>query len=456
MAQAFQSPAPSTSSNPQSTAAQQPSMPDWNVIGLDPEALRIDQQQIMAELEQLSQFSSTESPQGELPAITRVIFSPSDMGARLYIDALASEAGLYVREDGVGNLFARWPGRDPNAPAVATGSHIDAVPLSGRFDGTVGVLGAIEAVRALKRAGFTPQRSIEIILFTAEEPTRFGLGCLGSRALTGTLDAQALRALHDEQGIGFDRARTEAGYDAPLDEVAQPTGIYDAFIELHIEQGPNLEALGEPIGVVTAIAAPAALDVQLDGEGGHAGTVLMTQRHDALLAGAEIALAVEQAALASGREDTVATVGLFQVQPGASNSIPSRVDLSIDIRDTDLAERDAVVERVQSAIDKVATERDVAAQVEVINADAPVQCDPRLIAACEASARALGLSSTRLVSRAYHDTLFMAQLAPSTMIFVPSKGGYSHRPEEYTSPEEIADGVRVLACTLAQLANAVD
>ena len=249
--------------------------------------LSIQPDRISAELETLASFSVTEPP-----AVTRVVFSPVDLAARAWLKQRCAAAGLAVREDAVGNTFVRWVGAEPSLPAVASGSHIDAIPLSGRYDGTVGVLGALEAIRALQDAGVRPRRSIELILFTSEEPTRFGLGCLGRRLLSGTLDPARAAALQDPQGATLDEVRAAAGFAGPLAGVALPHDSYHAFVELHIEQGPLLERTGVPLGVVTAIAAPATLRIEIEGEGGHAGGVLMPDRRDAFAAAAEIALAV--------------------------------------------------------------------------------------------------------------------------------------------------------------------
>ena len=206
-----------------------------------------------------------------------------------------------VREDAVGNTFARWAGAEPDLPPVATGSHIDAIPNAGMYDGTVGVLGGLEAIRALARSGYRPRRSIELMIFTSEEPTRFGIGCLGSRLMAGVLDASAGESLIDKEGQTLNRssARLRILQD-PLSDVVLSPGHYSAFVELHIEQGPLLEKKQLEIGVVTAIAAPASLQIEIEGEGGHAGAVLMPDRRDAFLAAAEIALGVEAAAKASG------------------------------------------------------------------------------------------------------------------------------------------------------------
>lgn len=409
--------------------------------------LSVDPSRIEAELEKLATYSDMPSP-----AVTRVLFTKTDLAARDYLKGLFADTGLEVREDAIGNLFARWIGAD-DSTAVGTGSHTDAIPNAGRYDGTVGVLGGLEAIRALGSAGFKPRRSIELLMFTSEEPTRFGLGCLGSRLLSGAIDLAKVRSLKDNEGLGVEDVRRAAGMQGELDTVPLPPRYYSAFVELHIEQGPELHRDGVAIGAVTAIAAPAALRVLLTGEGGHAGVVLMPKRKDALVAAAEIVLAVDAAARASGSPDAVGTTGVCRVFPGAVNSVPSRVELEIDLRDAELSSRDRMVAEVRGKIAEACARRGVDAAVEVLNADPPARCNDGIVAAVQASATEAGVSCRRMVSRAYHDSLFMARVAPTGMIFVPCVDGISHRPDEFSSPQEIARGVEVLARTLAKLAG---
>lgn len=409
--------------------------------------IAVDAARVLDELQTLATFSAAEPP-----AVTRIVFTPQDMEARSWLKGLCANAGLEVKEDAIGNMFARWPGSDTSAAAVATGSHIDAIPNSGRYDGTVGVLGALEGIRSLQRAGFKPRAPIELLLFTSEEPTRFGLGCLGSRLLSGTLSPEAVAILQDADGMTLDEVRKTAGFNGLLAEVRLAHNRYRAFVELHIEQGPILEQQRSTIGVVTHIAAPASLRISIRGEGGHAGGVLMPQRRDALLGASEIALAVESAALATGSLDSVATTGVCQVSPGAINSIPSLVKLEIDVRDTDLQRRDSMLDAIASACAEIAAKRHLEITREVINADAPAQCDAVVMRAIVHACEAAGQSFIHLVSRAYHDALFMSRIAATGMIFIPCRGGVSHRPDEFASLEDISAGIAVLALTLAELA----
>jgi N-carbamoyl-L-amino-acid hydrolase len=291
-----------------------------------------------------------------------------------------------------------------------------------------------------------------LIVFTSEEPTRFGIGCLGSRLLASAVD-QSVGETLTSGGESLNQIRSSAGFSGSLGDVPLRGGAYAAFIELHIEQGPILERERIEIGVVTAIAAPASFRIFVEGEGGHAGAVLMPDRHDAFLAAAEIALAIERIARSSGSIDTVATTGVCELFPGAINSVPSRARLDVDARDIDQARRDLVLLDIVRACDAIAARRGVTVRREPINADPPAHCAPTIVEAVEGACNARGLRHRRMISRAYHDSLFMSRIAPTGMIFIPCREGISHRPEEYASPDAISHGTGVLADTLAALAN---
>ena len=436
----------------------------------------VDQARLLRELHHLA--SLTDCPPTEdtsLPAptqaVTRIVFTPRDLEARAWLTSLARDAGFTVRTDAVGNTFLRFPGSDPSLPAVGTGSHTDAIPHAGMYDGTVGVLGGLEAMRALKESGFQPKRSIETLMFTSEEPTRFGIGCIGSRLLGGVIDPTTADALPDRlpetdprapEGLTLQQVRTAAGFTGPLATVKLAPDYYSAWVELHIEQGPLLEREKIPLGIVTNIAAPASYRFIIEGFGGHAGALLMPDRRDALCAAAEIILSVEKhtldanaAAKSSGQSgvDSVATVGTVLVHPGAVNSVPSRVALALDIRDTDVARRDRTMSLLRADIAALESRRRVKVTEELINADIPAVSDPHILATLEAVCAAEKIPFKKMVSRAYHDTSFMARVAPVAMIFIPCRSGVSHRPDEYATPASIALGTRVLALTLAQLSS---
>ncbi|WP_353068411.1 M20 family metallo-hydrolase [Tunturibacter empetritectus] len=419
--------------------------------------IQIDQSRLMSELATLATFTDAE-PADNGTAVTRVVFSPDDLHARAWLKELATAEGFDVRDDAVGNLFLRWSGTDPDLPAVATGSHTDAIPHAGMYDGTVGVLGGLEAMRALKRSGLRPRRSIELVMFTSEEPTRFGIGCLGSRLISGTLDpkqADALREANEPADTAqtLAQVRTAAGFTGDLASVRLPPNHYHAWLELHIEQGPLLEREGIPLGIVTSIAAPASYRFTITGLGGHAGALLMPDRRDALCAAAELILSIERHALATHTIDTVATVGTCDVYPGAVNSVPSRVILQLDIRDTDPARRESVMQAVRRDIEELRQRRSVIITEQLINADAPAQSSPHIVELLEEVCAAHDISSKKIVSRAYHDSLFMARIAPIAMIFIPCRNGVSHRPDEYATPADTTLGVQVLASVLAKLAS---
>ena len=408
--------------------------------------IEIDRDRLISEIEALAAISDADPP-----AVTRIVFTPTDLKARTWLRKRCEEAGLTLRQDAIGNIFARWNGTDSAAPAVGTGSHIDAIPNAGKYDGVVGVLGGLEAIRALQRCGFRPKHSIELLIFTSEEPTRFGIGCLGSRLLSGTLSAEAAKRLKDNTGESIEDTRRNAGLRGELDDVKLPGAYYKAFVELHIEQGPVLEHKQIPLGVVTSIAAPSSMKITIEGAGGHAGGVLMPDRRDALCAAAELVLAIENAARSTGAVDTVATVGICDVFPGAVNSIPSRVRLSADIRDTDLTRRDTVIRAMETASSAISAKRLVTIHTETLNADAPAQSAPAVVTALSDACRKHQHEFLPMVSRAYHDTLFMSRIAPAAMLFIPCRNGYSHRPDEYASPEDIGRGTLVLAEALATL-----
>ncbi|KAI4368394.1 hypothetical protein MLD38_016954 [Melastoma candidum] len=405
-------------------------------------SLSVGTDDLLKQIDELAAFSDTPAP-----SVTRVIYTDKDVAARRYVKNLMKGAGLSVREDAVGNIFGRWVGSEPDLPAVATGSHMDAIPYSGKYDGVVGVLGAIEAINVLRRYGFKPKRSLEIVLFTSEEPTRFGISCLGSRLLAGSEELlKSLKSTVDAQNISFLDAARYAGYAQDQDDISSVVlkkGTYASFVELHIEQGPILEEEGTSIGIVTAIAAPASIKVDFEGGGGHAGAVLMPNRNDAGLAAAELALAVEKHVLESGSIDTVGTVGILDLHPGAINSIPSKAHLEIDTRDIDEGRRNEVIKKIHQSAFRIANNRGVKlSEFKIVNQDPPALSDESIIRAMEIASTELNLSRKLMISRAYHDSLFMARISPMGMIFIPCYKGYSHKPEEYSSMEDIANGVK--------------
>jgi ureidoglycolate amidohydrolase len=384
--------------------------------------------------------------------ITREVYTPTYAAALDRVAEWMRAAGLDVRLDAVGNLFGRWPGTDPDAPIVLTGSHVDTTLNAGRYDGVLGVLGAIDAVHALRAAGTAPRRSIEVVAWAGEEP-RFGTGCVGSRAAAGELARADLDRLRDRDGVSMAEALRAAGFEPDrLAEARIDPATIHALVELHIEQGAVLERGGEAIGVVTAIAAPHDFRVALRGAATHAGATPMDLRRDALAGAAEAMLVIERLAQQSPSGTTVGTVGVVRVRPGAINVVPGEVELDVDVRDSDLAAREQVVSSILTAAEAIAGRRGLEVDVAPIVEDAPVACDAAVVEAAEASCRELDLAHRRMASGAYHDAMIMGRHVPIGMVFVPSVGGISHHPDEYTAPEDLDRGVRVLAGTLARLA----
>src|SRR4051812_34712131 len=382
--------------------------------------------------------------------ITREVFTPTYAAALDYVAGLMRDAGLETRLDAFGNLFGRWVGPDPDAPALLTGSHVDTTLNAGRYDGVVGVLGAIAAVRALRAEGVEPQRSVEVVAFAGEEP-RFGTGCIGSRAVMGDLDRADLERLTDRDGTSLAAALTRAGLDP--DRIAEARlGAVHAFVELHIEQGTVLECSGEPIGVVEAIAAPHDFRVTLRGAATHAGATPMHLRRDALAGAAEAMVELERLARASPSGTTVGTVGVIRARPGAINVVPGEVELDVDVRDSDLAAREQTVGAFLAAARRIAARRELRLDVTPIVEDTPAPCAPLVVEAAVAACEELGLPYRRMTSGAYHDAMVLAAGAPIGMIFVPSADGISHHPDEHTDAADIDRGVAVLAGTLRRLA----
>jgi ureidoglycolate amidohydrolase len=384
----------------------------------------------------------------EAGGITREVYTPTYATALKWVAERMRGAGLETRLDAVGNLFGRWEGSKSDAPVLITGSHVDTTLNAGRYDGVVGVLGAIDAV-----AGLAPgRRSIEVVAFAGEEP-RFGTGCIGSRAVVGKLSREDLDRLVDRDGVSLAAALqgAELDPDAVSSAVWDPAAVH-AFVELHIEQGIVLESSGSQVGVVTAIAAPHDLRIRLTGAATHAGATPMALRRDALAGAAEAMVELERLAVGSPSGTTVGTVGVLRLRPGAINVVPGEVALDVDVRDSDLAARTAVVEGILVAAREVAASRGLELEVVPIVEDAPVACADEVVAAVEAAAAAEGARARRMISGAYHDAMILGARVPIGMIFVPSAGGISHHPDEFTAPADLDRGVRVLAGALERLA----
>jgi allantoate deiminase len=391
---------------------------------------------LMDRLEALARFS--DDPE----ILTRLYLSPSHKRAADTLAGWMREAGLDVRLDAVGTVIGRYEGTTPGLPALLVGSHIDTVRQAGKYDGTLGVLAALTAVEALSQAAERLPFAIEVIAFGDEEGVRFASTLRGSRALAGTLDAAVLDE-RDAEGISVREALRTFGADPDrLAEAAIPRAAALAFVEVHIEQGPVLERMSQPIGVVTAINGARRLSVVVQGTAGHAGTSPMTMRRDSLAAASEMILAVERCATQS--RDVVATVGVIEARPGAANVVPGETRFTIDARAPNDAARDAAVERIEEAIEGIAARRGLAVRITQSHSAPATACDKRLIANLDGAARAAGYEPVHLPSGAGHDAMAMAALCPVAMLFVRCAGGVSHHPAEAISLKDADAAMRVL------------
>lgn len=377
---------------------------------------------------------------------TRRSFSPLFLQGRDWLRRRFEEAGLAVRLDPGGNLIGRLPGADPSAGTIMIGSHSDTVPSGGRFDGIAGVATALEIVRSLRDAGRTTRHSIEVVDFLAEEPSEYGLSCVGSRAMTGLLSP----ATHDYRNPAGERlgdAVERVGGDLQALDEGRREDVA-AFFELHIEQGIVLEKNGIDLGIVSAIAGIARVGIRFEGRADHAGTTPMDLRHDAGLAAALTVAAVNELATArarSGRGHFVATVGVLELTPNASNVVPGSARLVIDIR----AEDHSLTQDFLASLDERTAALAAASKVlrqdwSVLSNTAPVACDPELGNLLREAAEELGFSTISMASGAGHDAAFMAHIAPSAMVFVPCRDGRSHTPEEWTDADAIAAGAAAI------------
>ncbi|MET7334489.1 Zn-dependent hydrolase [Nonomuraea sp. NPDC005650] len=375
--------------------------------------------------------------------VSRLAFSPEDVEGRSYVSGLMTEAGLAVEVDAAGNLLGRRPGRRRGAPALLIGSHIDTVVNGGAYDGAYGVLAGVEVAATLAAQGIELDHPLVVVAFSDEEGAYGTMGMLGSHAFAGVLPEDAAAAF-DERGrrVG-DLLRAVGGDPAGLAGCAWRPEDVAAYFELHIEQGDVLERLGVPVGVVETITGRVNVAVTVDGVAGHAGTTPMEHRADALVAAGRMVLAA-RAIAAEERVVLRATTGTCEVSPGMWNVIPGRVRLGVEFRDADAANLDAAVTRLRELARTVGRESGTAIEVRAGARTSPVACDPDLRLLIAESAAEYGLPCHGLPSGAGHDAQVIARIAPIGMIFVPSRGGVSHAPAEYTAPEHLAAGADVL------------
>jgi allantoate deiminase len=389
----------------------------------------------------------------EAGRITRLFCSPAMKAAHRLVMEWMKSAGMSTGVDAAGNLIGTFhpPGCDPRR-RVMIGSHLDSVANAGRYDGVLGVMMGIAAVEALRDASAALPWAIDVVAFSDEEGVRFGLPFIGSRAMAGTLN-EGMLELRDEAGVTMAEALQQFGVDPSLTaECKLPPGTVVAYIEPHIEQGPLLELVGEPIGVVTAIAGQTRMTFQWEGEGGHAGTVPMSGRHDPLVAACRWAISVKE--LGRETKGLVATVGRFEVEPNISNCIPRRVAASLDVRHSDDGVREGAVKRLREMAERIAREGKLTLTVEEDHEHAAVAMDAELTERLAAVVAEAGHEPQRLVSGAGHDAGIIAAVAPAAMLFLRSPGGVSHHPDEAVAHGDVAVGLQALVRFIEELANA--
>jgi allantoate deiminase len=373
--------------------------------------------------------------------VSRFAWTPELAQANEWFLARLHALGLETQVDAAGNVIGRWD--EGEGTAVLVGSHLDTVPRGGRFDGALGVLSALESVRTLKAEGVALKRPLWIVSFNDEEGSRFQTGMLGSRAFVGDLD------LDDWRKRGVDEAMSAAGYDFERLPEARAVDRVGAYLEVHIEQGPVLEQEGIDIGIVTGIAGMLGFRVRLIGEANHAGTTPMAVRRDALAGAARVVLALREAALKRG--DITANVGVLTVTPGGFNVIPGVAEFTIDVRAGEPEVFSSLDALVLETLERVAGEEQLGVEVSETHRKPPTPLDPDLQDLLAESAAEVGASARRMPSGAGHDAMVLAKRVPAAMLFVPSRGGISHSPEEFTAPELCELGAKVLTCAVRRL-----
>lgn len=399
---------------------------------------------VVSRLADLSQLGRYEG------GIDRGLATPQERAARGRVAAWARAAGYEVSQDRVGNLFARRDGARAGAAPILVGSHLDTVKTGGAYDGAYGVVGALGALELLDRRRVTTAHPIDAVAWVGEEGSRFPLGCLGSAVFAGLTGADDALALRDENGTTLRDAldNRDGGFlDGVAQRASQPVAGY---LELHVEQGPILERTGARLGIVTAIAGQRRFRVTVAGRSGHAGTVPMSIRADALSASCEIILAIEDAAR-SVHESAVVTVGRMTVEPGSTNVIPRCVIFTVDMRSPDDRSVDAIEDALRDATARMVTERSVTATIESLERRSATPMEPRMREAVRRAAEASHARYIDVPSGAGHDTMCIAAIAPVAMLFVPSIGGVSHVGEERTSDDDLELGVEVLADALVEV-----
>lgn len=421
-------------------------------------AIKAPQQEMMELLEELAEFSAPG------PGISRLLYTPVWLQAQQFLQERMAALGMEVRTDQVGNVYGRFTGSQPSAKVILTGSHIDTVLNGGKYDGAYGIAAAITALHYLQQTFGQPLRTVEAVAFSEEEGSRFPLAFWGSGNVTGLYDGSEADSCADSAGVTIASAMEACGLGCKPGRVGDTIAEAEdaggmtphredigAYVELHIEQGIVLEQSGLEIGIVEAIAGQRRFIVKIGGTANHAGTTPMGLRRDALAGAAEMLLAMEQAALEAG-DPLVATCGKLEAAPGTPNVIPGEVQFTLDIRHSEAEELERFCAGVQAEFEEIAGRRGLALQLTATLATTPAPMDKELRALLEQLSQQQGKSSRTMVSGAGHDAQLFAPKCPTAMIFVPSRDGISHSPDEYSSPEELAAGLNLLTAILYELA----
>lgn len=393
----------------------------------------------VAELVQgLAQFGKTEH------GITRLAYTPEDKAAQEWLLEQVRDLHLQITTDAVGNVFLRREGKTPDLAPVAMGSHLDTVVQGGAYDGMIGVVGALEVLYMLQDE--TLERSIEVIIFRAEESSRFGFATIGSKLMVGAGDPEKFSSAAKAGTMTFKEALAAWGCDpAAYTQALRKPGCFKCFFEMHIEQGKVLEETGERIGIVHNIAAPTRFKIFVEGMADHSGATPMGFRKDALVSAARLVIAIQEAATNEADNGTVATVGVLEVEPGSINVVPGKATLWVDLRGVDEASIKRTLSNICDAVSAIAKTDAITITLEMLTADKPVALSDALAAKFDRICAAKGIAYRHMNSGAGHDAMHMSKLAPTSMLFVPCKGGISHNPAEYAKNDDICLAIEVLA-----------
>lgn len=410
--------------------------------------MSINRSRLQSHLEELAEIGKI----GET-GVCRLAHSKEDRQAVDVVKGWMEDAGLSANIDGFGNLIGRIEGEDKAKPILILGSHIDSQPYGGRFDGTAGALGAIEVIHTMKDNGIKPKRTIEVICFSDEEGSRFNKGVFGVRALVGMLEEGEIER-QDKNGVSRKEALKEFGVETDLSESpVYKEGDIEAFIELHIEQGPVLESKNKPVGIVSGISGPIWLTVTLEGFAGHAGSVPMNLRKDAMVGASQIISKFDRMVKEKGKDTTVGTVGSVQVFPNSRNIIPEKVEFTIDLRDIDLDHRTKLEQELYTIIEETSNSYELTYSIREDTKSDPRYCADWIKEIMAEEDENLGLQSPVLMSGPFHDALFMSYISDYGMIFVRCEKGISHNPLEFAEMDDIEKGVNLLYKTAVRIAQ---